>query len=740
MRSRRLLITTLAILLLSACNLGVPEVTPTVAPSRTPSNTPESPFTTTPTITPSDTPNPTLIAQLLATNTPTLTLTATETPTSTETDTPTSTTTPTATNTPTPTETTTATASITVTNTATPTATVTPTATSTPTSTSTLTRTPTLTATSLPTVTPLPPPTFTRIPSPTPLPVIQPTNTPTLTPTIPTATIPPTLTPLPTLTNTPPRATFTRTLSPTEIAEALGTFAPTFTPNPTGTPTRTLAPPTLDVTPTFITAEANTPPANVPPLLATTTPAAPPVSDTPETIVPTLSAPQSTPFVPTLIPINIERRVFGLSTTGTVARGGFGLLNNVTLFERNPINTAQYAVTDTSGILYFTGVDGQNAIRPDMSPFSRFIPLSRDENNVFVADIAWSPDGQYLAFLVDGDKVADDGIWFFQPGAFDPIQLLVDCHQPGHPGCLIVTSPNGPELWESLSLDWSPRSDAILVRTQLPTENRVGLTIVPISRDVHIRDARPPVMRYEYGSWENNGNRILVSGSTPDGNVYIGWVNRDGSFSEIVFQARDAAGLWVQNAVQRADGSIFTLGAPYSEGGPGGTMRIYNQFGQALTGTIGSGPPQRVEWSPDHSAALVIVSGRVYLATITGSVTDITDEVAGAQAINWVNGDLPVADSPQTSSSGFTPIGEEPSPGTTITQMRVISADCLNLRTEPNTNAPIISCLAPGEVVTLLSNTPVNAENIVWWQVQSATAGISGWIAGEIDGIVTLGS
>jgi hypothetical protein len=608
-----------------------------------------------------------------------------------------------------------------------------------------LTLTPTLTP--LPTDTPIPTATNTLIPSPTPLPIILPTNTPTLTPTIPTATAPPTLTPLPTMTFTPtrtpmPRPTFTRTLSATEIAEALGTFAPTFTPFPTGTPTRTLAPPTLDITPTFITAEANTPPANFPPLLATTTPAAPPVSDTPETIVPTLDALQSTPFVPTLVPVNIERRVFGLSTTGIVTRGGFGLLNNVTLFERNPVNLAQYAVTDTSGILYFTGVDGQNAIRPDMSPFSRFIPLSREENNVFVADIAWSPDGQYLAFLVDGDKVADDGVWFFQPGAFDPIQLLVDCHQPGHPGCLIVTSPSGPDLWESLSLDWSPLSDVILVRTQLPSENRVGLTIVPISRNVQIRDARPPVMRYEYGSWENNGNRILVSGSAPDGNVYIGWVNRDGSFSELVFDARNSAGLWVQNAVQRPDGSIVTLGAPYNEGGPGGTMRIYDQFGQALSGTIGNGPPQRVEWSPDRSAALVIVSGRVYLATITGSVTDITDEVAGAQAINWVDGDLPVADSPQTDSSGFTPIGEQNSAQPTVfsNQMRVISTDCLNLRTEPNTIAPIVACLPPGEIVMRLSDTPLVDGNIVWWQVQSAAPGIAGWVAGEINGIVTLES
>lgn len=567
------------------------------------------------------------------------------------------------------------------------------------------------------------------------------TNTPepTLTATasytpLPTHTRPPTLTPLPTFTPRPTSSP-TRTLSPEELALLSGTKPPTFTPAPTGSPTNTLTPPTLDVTPTFITA---TPATSVTPIVVTTTPVVI-ISTATATNEPTSRPLPTRTAFPTLAPINPAVRAFALSTDGGLVRGGLGLIQNATLFERNPANPAQYAVTDSSGLLYFTGLNGENARRIDQSPFSQFVPLSRAENNAFVADIAWSPDGQYLAFLVDGDKLPVDGVWFFAPGQFPPLQLLVDCPMPGHPGCSIVTSPAGPDLWASLALDWS--RDALLVRTWMPSKNRAGLTVLPVTRDESIRDARPPVYAYDYGSWSNDGNRILVSGSGPDGNVYLGWINRDGSFSELVFAARDV-GLWVQNAVQRPDGSIVTLGAPYAEGGPGAPMRIYNAAGIPITGPIGAASPQRVEWSPDRSAVLLIVNGRAWLADVNGTVADISAEVAGANAINWVRGRLPTTDGPQGGGNVIVdPVGARQEPGNPYpagTRLRVLAQAGLLIRAQPNTGAEVIASVLPGNFVVTLAGGPVRDGRYVWWEVQ-APDGSNGWLAGEIDGQPTIG-
>jgi hypothetical protein len=537
-----------------------------------------------------------------------------------------------------------------------------------------------------------------------------------------------------------PPATATRTLSPEELAEL--TQPPTFTAVPTGTATRTLAPPTLDVTPTFITAEATISDLGiitVTPIPATTTPEGPTVTPTlPSfpTVVPIDNLPPTLEFAPqapTLIPINPQTRAFALSFSGGgFTSGGFSLLGDATLFERNPADPSQYAVTNSAGALFVTGVGGAGAQRITVSPFSQFEPSSRAENNAFVGDIAWSPDGRYLAFLVDADQLASDGVWFFDPGASNPLQLLVDCHTPGFVGCEIVNNPIEPDRWESQSIVWSPSSDAILV--QILSGDRRGYIVLPVTFNERARDTRPPVQFYEFSNWERNGNRVLVSGRSPDGSVYVGWINRDGSFSEMVFDAR-SVGLWMGYANQSSDGQIYALGAP---DGPGNGLSIYNMAGQALTGAIGSGPPGRVEWSPDGRAVYVEAGGRQYVAFVSGEVRDITGSVAGAQAVNWVDGLLPPSE--ETGSTGSAPVpsgviaGSLYQPGE---QLRVYS-DQLNVRQGPGYSYDFArNFLVAGEYVRIVAG-PVEAEGAVWWQVQTADGAI-GWIAGEINGVATLG-
>lgn len=781
---------------LAGCNLSVPEVTPTLAPTRTPSPTPL--------VSETPTPLPTMIAQVATetpSRTPTLTATATFVPSATTTLTPlpsitpsatwtasaTATLVPTATATETLTSTPTVTASATATFTATVTASATATGTTTPSSTptasptATLTLTPTITPTATftdqptatasdtPTLTftPIPTATNTPIPSPTPLPLI-PTDTATATATLtltatvtasatdaPTATNTATATITPTASNTPlPSATPTRTLSPEELATFFNTaIAPVGEPA-SPTPLEEAVIPTIGVTPTFITAEA--------PLVEPPTVTAVPVEASPEPaeIVPT---PQPTVALvvtlagivtplPLPTPLDFSQapapdRAFALSTNGGVVSTGFNLLNDTVLFERNPVDPNLYVTTDSSGNLYLTGLNAAGAFRPDMSPFSQFVALTREENNAFVPAARWSPDGRYLAFIVAGRKTANDGVWFFQPGQFPPVQLLVDCLPIDVPGCNLVSNPYDPDKWESRAITWAPGSDAILISLNLPQEGRSGLIVLTPTQDGNYRITRPAVYRYDYGAWSRDGSRILVSGRAVDGHVFVGWINRDGSFSELIYDA-EAFGLWMGFANQSVTGEVFALGASGDRNGPREALRIYNMGGVPLTGAIGDAFPERVEWSPDGQAVFVQANGRQYIARVNGEIREITGQVAGARAINWVQGDLPVGESGPAASGGIVPVGataaqaiplgvvegSEYLPGT---QLRVYTLQ-LNIRSGPGIGFDFArNFLTNGEYVVILAG-PVEADGFRWWQVQTAD-GVVGWIAGMVDGAVTIG-
>lgn len=590
---------------------------------------------------------------------------------------------------------------------------------------------------------------------------LTPTPFVTLSPTASAPTLQPSATDFPTQTETPlpPSPTSFPTIGPTETPTSTlsatapplpvivsFTPAPTFTAQPTSSPTVTLPPPTLDVTPTFITAEAveNTP--EITPLPTETAEPAPAVTAT-----------LSMVGFPTLAPVSFETRAFAISAEGgMLVRGGVSLLPDVTLFERNPRNPAQYVMTDSSGLLYFTGINGENAARVDVSPFSAFIPFSREENNAYVQDVAWSPDGNYLAFLINGDKTSNDGVWYFQPGGLAPLQLLVDCPKPDHPGCMIVQSPHGPDLWESLSIEWSPSGDALLVRTYLPSSGRMAVTVLPVVYHEAVRDERPAALRYEYANWERNGNRLLVSGTGPDGRVLVAWVERDGSFSQLVFDA-DAAGLWMQDAMQQSNGNIVALGATLTEGGANAPQRLYNGNGQALTGPIGTAPPERVQWSPDRRTVLIVSNNRQYLATVDGAITDITDEVGGTQAVNWVDGSLlpegaQLPETPLDDPQPMAPIGERepetvptlsmptpitPQPGQALWQ--VYAEAGLFIRNAPSVSGDPVGSVGPGDGLIILQDAPVQTDSIRWWEIIAVATGETGWVAGEIDGISTIG-
>jgi hypothetical protein len=327
-----------------------------------------------------------------------------------------------------------------------------------------------------------------------------------------------------------------------------------------------------------------------------------------------------------------DEHVYSLRSANNVTGGGLNLFNFPILQYAANLTDNRFSVIDTAGNLFITQAGGVNAIRIDQSPYSQYPAANREQNNAAAEFTAWSPNGQYLAFIVNGDKQAADGVWFFQPGQFGPIQLLVDCPTQGFIGCNIVRPSPQDNIgqWESREIYWSIDSQILLVNVNLPARARRGILIVGVTRDEHVRDQRSPIWLYDYGSWGGDGG-ILASGRNPDGVSGVFWLNQLGALRQTVFNA-SASGLWMGWAVQQPGGQIVALGRP---GNPDGPVAIYNASGTALTGLIGDGFPQRVVWSPDRKAVLIETSGHQYVADTSGQITDIA-AYTGGLTVNWV--------------------------------------------------------------------------------------------------------
>lgn len=705
---RRFFFVALAFILSSCASLGVPQATPTVAPTRT----------ATPTMA------RTLQAQL-ATRTPFPTATDTEAPelTVVSSSTPTLTVTPSLTHTATATASATRTATRTQTNAPTATFTHTPTYTPTPTATDTPTQTLTATVTLLPLLRPTDTPSATF--TPTPSPSHTATFTHTFTP------VPPTAQPSRT-----PDQTATAQAQATAAAPPTRTLAPTFTALPQPTATRTIAP-TIDAPPTFITAEAQT--AIPEDIALSLTPIA--VDSTASIDAPT-STPSPAPTVanvnppPTISIADLPRfdplpqaRVFALGSGGQTS--AFSLnISNPTLFAQNPADPNTFLATDAVGLLYT--VNNGQVSRFTGSPFSGF-ETSREDNNAVVIDAAWSPNGAYIAFVVDSDRTENDGVWWYQPGANPPLQLLVDCSPEQE--CLTVQRNDPPYEYETRSLVWSPQNDAVLAQVYMYDYGRYGQTVLPATRDESIRNVRRPVFHYDSGDWSVDGSRIIVSGRTGDGRVILGSINREGGDERVVLDG-GASGLWIQDGVQAPSGELLALGRAGDANGP---MQIIDQQGNTLTPPIGGAPVVRAKWNPERTQVYVETQdGRKYVATTSGEIQDLTDFIGGIRAVSWMGGRLPAEGGANNVPPDYVPAGviegARFAPGQ---QLRVESnTGQLNLRAAPQLDGAVVGNALNGEFVAILAG-PRLFDGVEWWQVQLA-GGQTGWMAGAINNVPVL--
>ncbi len=629
----------MALLALSACGGVTPRVTPTPPPT----NTPQATIIAL---------EPTTTSSSTLTNTATATTTATTTPS--PLPQPSETATSTATATPAPTNT--------ATLTATPTATETPTATLTPTNTPTVTNTPILTSTPTDTATPTDTPTFTMTPTQT----LTPTATPTISPTA-TATPLPTNTPIPSPTPIPPPPTATFTPAPTETP--VPSPSATFTPSVTSTATPTDAP-TVDLTRIVeaftLTAQAQTPPPTEPPTWTPVPPASPtntleptldpltevitatvppdqvgiritpvPGTASPEPDLPTSTpAPTLTPLpppptltaTPALPPISFAAMFNPLNVQAarfTVAPGaayfGAALPGAVELLAVNPRDARSYARVDPAGNLAFVPVGGGGEQRIASSPFYEGQPLapSADQNDDRVVEIAWSPDGTKLAFVIrtpEGRDSGDTGLWvWFGDQAF---AQAYDCPNDTYASCQLADEKVTSNYYARQVL-WRSDSNAMLVLYTTFWEGRSkrAFAVVPVIREN--ATLAPRLFMYDSASYLNDG-RILISGEARDGRwlVAIMGLKPDGQPDEeqieVLFDGGPTA-TWVTGAVQRPDGAVVAFGRLGGREGPVQLGRVQGGQWQPFGPFIGEGTPSDIRWGPARTQAVVTVSGVQYL-------------------------------------------------------------------------------------------------------------------------------
>jgi len=407
---------------------------------------------------------------------------------------------------------------------------------------------------------------------------------------------------------------------------------------PTPGPILTLAP--MDATPTFITAEPGVevviaPTFTVTPIIGE----APPIAVTPTTLPnPVNVAPTPPPnpvgLVISDLPDPVQTvRTFALSTSGTPFTFA---LNEASTFAQNPVDPNVFVRVDPSGNIHLiSDYRAGTEVNPNFSPFT-FSEADPVLNKARTTRVVWSRDGNFVAYLVDqwsdgnNREEINDGVWIADRYFTYSNQVFRDCHPNLLQGC-IVNLQAGPYQYRTIDLAWG-NNNLLLVRLFLYDENRNGFAIIAPGQNAQVQ---PTIYRYDYAAWSWDGSRVLVSGYGADGTVAIRWFDpATGNVGEPQSNL-GALGLYVSYAVQRPDGQIVALAAA------GGAVHLVDVNGNPLSGDIGILPPERVEWSPDRSAVLVVTVEnevrRYYLASVSGAISEITDRVSGGQAVEWIN-------------------------------------------------------------------------------------------------------
>lgn len=431
-------------------------------------------------------------------------------------------------------------------------------------------------------------------------------------------------------------------------------------------------------------------------------------------------------------------RAFALSVTENgIQLGEFEQNFGGTIdIDYNPADPRRWARVDNFGLLRFVDIGNPDIVEGTytFSPFfDGFQASSASENKYFVRDVEWSPDGRMLAFYIENNTISDldQGLWFWQPAqelATDPsYQLLRPCPN----FCSASGVPADYAGWDVINFEWSSDNSALLVTSDVNAlGGRRALTVRFAQRvDPPPATVAPTFLEYDYGHWSSNGQQIIVSGTGPDNTVLFGSIDRSGG-NAIMTLASDIGMAWVQDAVQLSDNSLVMLGSSIDATSP---LQLIDQDGTTLTPPIGERAPDTVAWSPDKTAVRLHIGDTVYIATIDGTVYDITDQLAGSPNIDWVNGALPASfvpiplPEPIASGEVEVEVTEDTSQDFVVAvgDLLVVTGGVLDIYSEPVATSSVLGALVVGDEL-IITDGPLQSDEITWYRVQ--TLDFTGWI------------
>lgn len=259
---------------------------------------------------------------------------------------------------------------------------------------------------------------------------------------------------------------------------------------------------------------------------------------------------------------------------------------------------------------YYAGQDQFliNGVPLTTSPASEF-----GLGNKRISQLAWSPNGNLLAFVIDGEdptNAFDYGVWVYNPATGQARQVF----------------RNAPDYRRAIDVQWSPSSDALLVTIR--SESPPGIVHAIFALDHDANDNTYPVHTYSQATWAPDTGSVIVSGRSTDGSIVLGRVSLPNqNYTPIAATAPDV--VFTYAALEPVVGVIYFLGGP-SESGPFRLYRVASTGGPAtaVSSTTISGNLTKAEWNDGRNTLLVVLNTdggrRAYTLSTSGAVLDIT--------------------------------------------------------------------------------------------------------------------